>query len=186
MVDPESPSNIGRFRKGQTGNNKGRPRKAKEDEASAFDVVLDRTFTVMQDGVPRDLTLEELLQQRTLEAALKRSRMAQRKIFKMIDKREKAREAKGAGNWSPVEMLQENVDPENADAALQILGIATRDERRDGWGNKREPLLLELWAVQAGLSRRRGGERLGDREVEELKRCTRDAAKLRWPRGYKE
>ena len=104
----------------------------------------------------------------------------------MIAKREKARAAKGDGNLPRVVSRLEPVDPENADAALQILGIATRDA---GWGlqdNEREALLLELWAVQAALARRRGGERLGDREVKEIKRCTREAAKLRWPRRNEE
>ena len=160
MAEPGNPSISGRFRKGQSGNPKGRPRAAKEKQASAFDIVIDRTLTVTQNGVPREVTVEEALQHRTYQDAIGGSRMAQREVFKMIAKREKALAAKGDGNLPRVVSRLEPVDPENADAALQILGIATRDAGRDRWENEREPLLLELWAVQAALARRRGGERL--------------------------
>ena len=65
---------------------------------------------------------------------------------------------------------------------MLILGIADHDPDRQGPTSKAQ-LLLEPWAVQAALSRRRGGERLTDKEVAEIKRCTRDAGSLRWPRG---
>jgi GTP-dependent phosphoenolpyruvate carboxykinase len=53
----------------------------------------------------------------------------------------------------------------------------------DGSDDEYERLLLEPWAVQAALSRRRGGSRLTDKDVIDIKRCTRDAGALRWPRG---
>jgi Family of unknown function (DUF5681) len=186
MAKRENPPISGRFRKGQSGNLKGRPRAAREKQPSAFDIIIDRTLTVTQNGVPRELSVEEALHHRTYQDAIGGSRMAQREVFRMIVKREKALAAKGNGNVPHVVSQLEPVDPENADAALQILGIATRDAGRDGRGDKREPLLLEPWAVQAALDRRRGGERLGKKEVEEIRRYTRDVAKLRWPRGYEE
>jgi hypothetical protein len=36
------------------------------------------------------------------------------------------------------------------------------------------------------LRRRRGGNRLTDRERDEIRRCTRDPDSLRWPRGTDE
>ena len=74
-------------------------------------------------------------------------------------------------------------DPTNADKALLILGIATRKPDLQQFKSKREWLLLEPWAVQAALSRRRGGRKLTEKEIEDIRRCTRDAATLRWPRG---
>jgi len=78
--------------------------------------------------------------------------------------------------------LIEPADPENANPALLLLGIAEPDPRwpvaRDG----SEALRLQPWAVQAALSRP-GRRRLSGKDVAEIKRCTRDAETLRWPRG---
>ncbi|KAB2886509.1 MAG: hypothetical protein F9K34_01925 [Albidovulum sp.] len=77
-------------------------------------------------------------------------------------------------------------DPDNASEALLILGIACEDPRDYGSNNKYQRLLLEPWAVQAALSRRRGGAKLTDKEIGEIRRCTRASDNLRWPRGTRE
>ena len=77
-------------------------------------------------------------------------------------------------------------DSDNADAALLLLGIAAHNPDRAEWGKDRAQLLLEPWAVQAALRRRRGGHRLTDDEREAIRRSTRDPDSLRWPRRTKE
>jgi hypothetical protein len=77
-------------------------------------------------------------------------------------------------------------DPDNADAALLLLGIAAPNPARADIGAKRAQLLLEPWAVQSALRRRRGGSRLTDRERDEIRRSTRDLDSLRWPREIDE
>lgn len=183
MSGSKNPSNNTRFKKGQSGNPNGRPKSAKEKQVSAFDIVVDRTLTVTQNGMPREMTVEEALQHQTYREAIGGSRMAQREIFKMIAKREKARAARD-DRISPFVQRRLEIDPDNADGALIILGIATHDESRNEWADKREPLLLEPWAVQAALTRRRGGEQLRTDEIVEIKQRTRNGeGKLRWPRG---
>ena len=83
-----------------------------------------------------------------------------REVVKWIIKRE-AWLAKHAQKtfWPPVKRLITQ-DPDNADAALVILGIAANDPARANFGANRAQLLLEPWAVQKALSRRRGGSRL--------------------------
>ena len=76
--------------------------------------------------------------------------------------------------------------PADDDEALLVLGIATRHPAHEALGADREQLLLEPWSVQAALGRRRGGSKLTEREIEEIQRCTRDAATLRWPGGTAE
>ena len=130
--------------------------------------------------------MEEALQQRTYRDALAGKRMAQREVLKWIMKREAwlAKDAPKA-SW-PAITRHISPDPDNADAALLLLGIAAPNPARADIGTDRAQLLLEPWAVQAALHRRRGGNRLTDRERDEIRRCTRDRDCLRWPRGTDE
>lgn len=177
-----SPPSASRFRKGRSGNPKGRPKKAGMKAASAFDIVIDKTLTVTQGGRPREVTIEEALQHRAYQEAIAGDRSARREILKMIALREKHMAASQARAAPKVELFTEE-DPDNADAALLILGIASRKPDRDRPPLEDEQLLLEPWAVQMALSRRRGGKRLSRRDRDDIVRCTRDAGSLRWPRG---
>ena len=176
------------FRKGVSGNPAGRPRKERPaDSTSAFDVVIDKTLTIEQDGKSREVTVEEALWHKTYQNAIDGDRSAQREVLKMIVKRDKylaphERKPRASGG----SFVFEPSDPTNADEALLILGIATRNPDRQQFKSKGEWLLLEPWAVQAALSRRRGGSKLTEEEIKEIQRCTRDAATLRWPRGTAE
>jgi hypothetical protein len=79
-----------RFRKGQSGNPNGRPKKKAQPLPawSAFEMILQKNLPVMQNGIEQQLTAEEALQLRTYQDALKGSRAAIRAILKMIKKRE--------------------------------------------------------------------------------------------------
>ncbi len=188
-VGPGNPPKGKRFRKGVSGNPSGRPKKKRApDSGSAFDPIIDKTLTITQDGESREVTVEEGLQHKTYQdAIIAGDRSAQREILKMIAKREKYFAARKKKTWKPrTETKIESSDPTNADEALLVLGIATRNPARKDWGADREQLLLEPWAVQAALSRRRGGSKLTEHEINEIRRRTRDAVTLRWPRGTDE
>jgi hypothetical protein len=77
-------------------------------------------------------------------------------------------------------------DPDNADTALLLLGIAAANPKRAEFGEDRAQLLLEPWAAQAALRRRRGGQRLTETQCDEIRHRTRDANSLHWPRGTDE
>jgi hypothetical protein len=178
--------NRGWFRKGRSGNPGGRPTTSRAPEASAFDVVVEKTLTVAHHGGTRDITVEEALQQRTYRDALVSKRMPQRAVLKWIMRRE-AWLAKHAPKASWPKITRHiSPDPDNADTALLLLGIAAPNPTRADIGADRAQLLLEPWAVQAALSRRRGGNRLTDSERDAIRRCTRDPDSLRWPRGTEE
>lgn len=179
--------NPGRFRKGHSGNPGGRPRAARVSQGSVFDIVVDKTLAVAHHGGTQEITMEEALRQRTYRDALAGKRMAQREVVKWILKREAwlAQHEPKASSWQPIERLF-SPDPDNADAALLLLGIAKHNSSRADIGAQRAQLLLEPWAVQAALRRRRGGTRLTDRERDEIRRCTRDSDSLRWPRETNE
>lgn len=181
---PNHPPAAYRFKKGESGNPKGRPKKGPTKAAgSAFDIIVDRTLTVTRGGVQREVTMEEALQHRTYQDALAGNRSARREILKMIAKREKWLAVKSSKSKKSVELRTEPADPDNANQALLLLGIACHDPRwADDKHDKYERLLLEPWAVQAAFGRRNGGSRLTDTEKAEIMRCTRDAGTLRWPR----
>jgi len=169
-----------RFRKGQSGNSRGRPKKPPKPQPSAFDVVIDRRLTIIQGGKPREVALDEALQHKTYRDAIAGNRAARREVLKMIARREKEI-TKRAPSPKPVEVIVETEDPTNADEALLILGIACRDLQRNRDPGRSEQLVLEPWGVAAAL-RRRAARRMNSREIQHARRCTRDSDSLRWPR----
>ena len=137
----------GRFQQGQSGNPAGRP-KARRPHVSAFDIVFDRMLTVTQDGIERELTVDEALQLKTYQAALKGSKMAVRAVLKMIEKREKALAAQAvktqpAAKPNPYVVVH---DSDSADEAMKLLGIAAIHEAPSGvgWGT--------VWRRRGGAS----------------------------------
>ncbi len=146
--------------------------------------MIDRTLTLSHHGQPREVTVEEALQHKTYQEAIAGNRAARREVLKMIARREKWLSEKAPQRRS-IPLLIEPGDPTNAHEALLLLGIAERDTRWDYPKDEYERLLLQPWAVQAALSRR-GRRSLSEQEVAEIKRCTRDAQTLRWPKGIEE
>jgi Family of unknown function (DUF5681) len=179
-------SNRGWFTKGRSGNPGGRPTAPRAPRSSAFDIVVEKTLIVTHRGVTREITLKEALEQRTYKDALAGNGMAQREVLKWIMKREAWLEKHAPRASRPAITRRISSDPDNADAALVLLGIAVADPKRAEFGTDRAQLLLEPWAVEAALRRRRGGQRLTDGERSEIRRCTRDSDRLRWPRGTDE
>ncbi|MCB1498642.1 MAG: hypothetical protein KDK07_02450 [Bauldia sp.] len=174
-----------RFKKGTSGNPKGRPRKRlQETTGSAFDILIDKTLTITRNGVAREATVEEAIQHRTYQDAIAGNRSAIKEVLKMIAKRDKALAARRKPKIPSFKRLVE-YDPDNADEAMLILGIACRDDR---WVDRGFPdrLLLETWAVRVALGRRKGGRRLTGNEIADINRCTREPDKVRWPRGTPE
>jgi hypothetical protein len=167
------------FRKGQSGNPAGRPRK-RRPHVSAFDIIFDKTLTVTQGGIERELTVDEALQLQTYQAALKGSRMAIRKVLKMIETREAAMARKAPSPAAPARVEME-YDSDNATEAMRILGIGDYLDEPDRPKDNRR-FRLHLWATQAALSRP-GRRKIDQKEVENIKRVTFDADKLRWPKG---
>ena len=179
--DQDKPRASTRFRKGQSGNPRGRPRKKPDPVPSAFDVVIDRTLTIVQDGVPREVTVDEALQHQTYQNAIAGNRAARREVLKMIATREQAITNK-TPRRSSTEIVMREPDPRNADAALLILGIACRDPKwtETDTPDEEDRLLLEPWAVKAAL-RRRAGSKLTKEELDGVQRSTHDAGTITWP-----
>jgi len=168
-----------RFQKGRSGNPNGRPRKQKP-ATSAFDVVLDQVLTVTQNGIERELTVDEALQLQTYQAALKGSRLAVRAVLRMIEKREVALAKLRPPHHTPPAFEIEH-EADNAEDAMGILGIS--DIRSHTDPNKHYgPVKLQTWATQAALSRP-GRRQYTDKQVDDIKWSTLEPERLNWPRG---
>jgi hypothetical protein len=171
----------GRWAKGQSGNPAGRPKK-RRPHVSAFDIIFDKRLTLSQQGVERSLTIEEVLQLKTYQAALKGSKMAVRAVLKMIEKREVAlAKTMPAPDHKPMGFRFE-YDPRHADQAMLLLGITAPDPSWSGPCKYGTRMKLATWAAQAALSRP-GRKSLEPKQVEGINRVTLDAQLLKWPRG---
>jgi hypothetical protein len=176
-------TNPGWYRRGSSGNPGGRPSGSRDPQPSALKIMLEATVKVADRTGVREMTVKEALQQRTFQNAVDGKVMAQREVLKWIKERD-AWFAKHAPKSSlPAITRRISEGPDNADAALVLLGIAGPNPARAEYKSHRAPLLLELWAAQEALRRRRGGNRLTDWERAEIRRCTRHSDSLRWPRG---
>jgi hypothetical protein len=176
-------TNRGRFRKGRSGNPGGRPRKQPVAVASAFDIVVGKTLTVTRNGIPREVTMEEALQHRTYQDAIAGKRMAQRQVLKWIEKREAwIAENRPAAVVHPIRAYRMH-DASNADEAMLLLGMVVEDPDRTGPEWTERSLLLEPWAVQLALKRRRGRQPLDQKAIDDITRSTSNPRSLRWPRG---
>jgi hypothetical protein len=174
--------NGGRFQKGHSGNRKGRPVRSRSPQDPVLEVLVNPTVTVTGPDGARELSWEELLHWKMFQAALAGKAMAIRQVAKWITEYWEW-VAKHAPKPMPRPITQLiSADPENADEALQLLGIALPNPDRADIGLTRAQLLLEPWAVQAALRRRRGGSQLTDRQRLDVQRQTRDSDSLRWPR----
>ena len=164
-----------RFQLGQSGNPKGRPRKHRRPNVSAFEIILDKTLTITQNGKAREATVEEALQQQTFKDALAGKRLAIRKVLAMIEKRERALEKKNPVPGRIIE-LKQHYSTDNADEALRILGIAEPEQSfPTRWK-------VHSWAAQAAISRP-GRKKFDNREVKNIRFFTFDPESLKWPRG---
>lgn len=164
-----------RFKPGQSGNPKGRPRKPRRPNISAFEIVLDKRLTTTLGGKERELTVDEALQQQTLKDALAGKRMAIRKVLKMIEKREAAL-AKKNGPAPRTIPFEAHHCADNANEAMRILDIAQPDPTHPNrWR-------VTTWATQAALSRP-GRRKFSQRDVESVNMFTINSDELKWPPG---
>lgn len=167
---------MARFVKGQSGNPNGRPRKRRPN-VSAFDIIFDKRLTITENGVERELTVDEALQLQTYQAALKGSKLAVRQVLKMIEKREKALEARAPTPEHKPSRVAVSYDSDSANEAMLLLDILCHNPDqvlRDG----PRPLLVQPWAAQTAFSRP-GRRKSEDGREHDLNLFVRDFASVR-------
>lgn len=171
-----------RFKPGQSGNRKGRPRRLKNAQSdSPFEELHNRRILVQMDGVECELTLAEALLHKTFQQALAGGRMPTRTILKRILAHLASR-APTTRHF--IKLMFHHPKPQSVDEAMLILGIASKvpEALREGG---RPQLALEPWAAARGLKRVRRSP-LTDKRIREMKQQTRDPESIAWPAGAEE
>lgn len=169
----------GRFVKGRSGNPSGRL-KARRPNVSAFDIIFDKTLTATQNGVERELSIDEALELQTYQAALKGNRMAVRAVLQMIEKREAALRKASPQRVAKPAPISVEYTSESANKAMELLDIIGPNPA-NGAGDGPRKKLLRGWAAQAAISRP-GRSKLNVRNEDDLRLFVEDFDKLRWPK----
>lgn len=151
-----------RFRKGRSGNPKGRPPKSSTQDPF-HNVIYAQKQTVVHNGVEREVSAEEALQIKTLQQAFSGNKQAATEVFKWIEKRaiQRAKD-RSPQITEPEFVLIRERDSDHAFDAMCLLGIATHRPgherfRSAAWnegkvldGNR---IKLQAWAVSAAFER---------------------------------
>lgn len=159
------------FKKGQSGNPKGRPKNRHRD--IPHDAVLGQMVTIREDGRERRVTAAEAFLLQLTQKGLVGDSAAARPLLDAI---EAARSRRGDDFSGPSKIVF-TVVRSAPDAIAEPLGIARRkyptDEERMRWE-------LNPWIVDAALERM-GDRRLTIEEQRVVLANTRTPDKVNWP-----
>ena len=169
---PGNPPIRNRFRKGQSGNPRGRPR-GRHNEPP-YEAILGRTVTIRENGVERQVTAAEAFLPQLAKQGLEVDAAAARLAMPAIEAARAARNARG------------DDDPEMLTIVIRSFGSinrpleALRMARKLDWYRDTARMALEPWIVEAALARL-GNRRLTLEEQEAVVRATRTPGKVKWP-----
>lgn len=167
------PPTSSQFRKGQSGNPKGRPRGSRT-RAAPYETVLGQKVIVREDGTSRQMSAAEAFLLQITRRGLEGDGVAARAATIAI---EEARARLGPADEDRVTVIiMKPVSVGSVNSGLEHLRAATvLDPYRET-----ARLALEPWLIEAAL------DRLGDRiltKVEQMAvwRSTRTPRKINWP-----
>ena len=172
QVGYKQPPNASKFRKGQSGNPRGRPRNSHRE--IPYDAVLGQMVTIREDGRERRVTAAEAFLMQLTQKGLAGDSVAARASLEAV---EAARAARGDNNVTGISKIVIRSVGNGADSILDLLGMAKlkypTDEARVRWE-------LNPWIVEAALARL-GCEQLNQAEQREVWNATRTPHKVNWP-----
>ena len=164
------PPAASRFKKGQSGNPRGRPKRSRDD--IPYDRLLGQKVTIRDGNGAREVTAAQAFLLHLMKCGMEGD----------IGAASLAREAAALGRryrgtrCEALEIVRRLVDPDNPVAAMEKLRMAVRlDPERPT-----ARLALEPWLVEAALARL-GDRRLTPDEQAVVVKATRSHRKVRWP-----
>jgi len=169
------PPQANQFRKGQSGNPRGRPKNRHREVP--YDSVLGQMVTIREEDRKRRVTAAEAFVLQLTQKGLAGDSAAARASLEAI---EGARAARSESSGSPITKIILSSVTSGVDAILETLGIAKlkypQDESRVRWE-------LNPWIVEAALERL-GEEQLTEPEQREVWNATRTPNKVNWPEWW--
>lgn len=172
QIGYKQPPKASKFRKGQSGNPRGRPRNSHRE--IPYDAVLGQMVTIREDGRERRVTAAEAFLLKLTQKGLAGDSVAARASLEAV---EAARAARGDNHVAGITKIVIRSVGNGADSILDLLGMAklkyATDEARVRWE-------LNPWIVEAALARL-GSEQLSIAEQREVWNATRTPHKVNWP-----
>lgn len=169
-----SPPVANRFKKGRSGNPRGRPRG--RHRIVPYDTILGQMVTIREDGLERRVTAAEAFLLQLTRKGLQGDNTAARASLGAI---ETARSKRG-----PIESVtlikRIFLVPFGIGTVMQTLGLAIKKYPTD---KKRVRWELQPWIVEAALARL-APRQLSEDEQREVCAATRTPHKVKWPEWW--
>lgn len=168
------PPKVTRFKKGQSGNPKGRPRNRRRDVP--YDILLGQMVTVREDGRDRRVTAAEAFILQLTKKGLDGDSSSARASLAAIEDARAARHERG----EDIESIRIQFRTFGLCVVIEDLGLGVLINRTD---KERVRMMLNPWIVEAALARL-GNRRLSVDEQRVVVESTRTPQKVSWPEWW--
>ncbi len=167
------PPKSSQFKKGQSGNPKGRP--TGRHRTLPYEKVLGQMITVTEGGVERNITLEEALLQKLLQECAAGNVEIGIALQEVL-LNEKCRQQELQDFLTPINLVICPVPKGSVIHHLNVLGITKKLYARQ----PHAAIKIENWIIELALERL-GDRRLTGEEQQVVVAAARNPAKIKWP-----